>query len=162
MNFTEKFHSDLKDGQKGEQVIAHILSQRDFKIVSFNDNNEYDIRTTYKEKDVLHEIKTDCYEYYKKIITNNIFIETSCSKKLSGIWSTKADILTYYFPYQNKAYLIKVNILKDFIKNNPQLRRTTQSGDGGRVTGVLINKEEYKDIFLILDIPRCTKRFPLL
>ena len=46
--------------------------------------------------------------------------------------------------------MIRTEKLKELIKNTPGLRRFSNGGDGGKTTGVLINREEYKDIFKII------------
>lgn len=154
MNFNEKWLKDLEDGNNGEKNIARWLKQnKSHKIISFNDDNKYDILTEYNNKQITYEIKTDNWEFYHNRITNNIFIEVMCNSKLSGVMVSQADVFVYYFEKRNKAYFIKMSELKRLLKENPEyFHRTTKSGDGGKVTGYLINREKYSHLFKIYDI----------
>jgi hypothetical protein len=155
--YNEKFHKDLKEGEKGERVIGEYLKGINFTNIIYNPNknNEFDIKATYKGKEVLIEVKTDRWEHFKNTITNNIFIECECSNKPSGLFTSKANLYVYYFPDQETCYFIKTQILKDFIKDNKQwLIKTSQSGDGGKVRGYKINKIENKEMFKIVNIKK--------
>lgn len=148
-NYNAKFHSDLKGGQLGERVIAKWLEEyKGFETIDFGNDNRYDIEMKKEDKNIFLEVKTDRYEYLKKVSTGNIFIETTCSGKLSGIHTTKSDIFVYFFPDFEEAFFIKTKDLKELIKN-PLLRRTERSGDGGRVTGLLIDREEFRTSFRV-------------
>lgn len=153
------FQTDLKQGQLGERIVAKWLETKNFEIIDFSDTKDYDIRTRYKDKEVLFEVKTDLYEYYKKRMTNNLFIEVSCNGVASGISSSKSHIFAYYLPIHNKLYMIYIKKLKQLIQENPYaFHRTSQSGDGGRVNGYLIDRIEYEHYFNVYDIT--LKRFP--
>jgi len=158
MNFNEKFNKDLIQGLQDEKYLGKYLEKfYNCKVVDYNpnNNNEYDIRIIIGGKEELVELKTDRYEFYKNKITNNLFIETMCSNKVSGIKTTRSTIMAYFYPEQEKVYLIRTNLLKDFISSNAaQLKYTTGCGDGGRTSGFLINKVEYQNIFKVLDIKK--------
>ena len=155
MNNNIKFKSDLKDGQYGEYVISEFLKTKGFEIIDFNDDYKYDIMTKLNKRELKFEVKTDRYEFYKKVSTNNLFIETMCSGKFSGIHTTQADYFIYYLPDFEEGYFIKVKDLKELIKT-PGLKVTEQSGDDGRVRGILINrKDEYlRGFFKVYTIPK--------
>lgn len=153
-DYNEKFKEDLKWGQVGEKVIAKWLeTYKGFKIIGYGNDNKYDIETTKNDKTILYEVKTDRYEYFKNVKTGNIFIETTCSGKLSGIHTTKSDIFVYFFPDIEEAFFIKIKDLKELIRTTP-FRRTEQSGDKGKVTGLLINRDEFRNKFKVETIPK--------
>lgn len=139
-DYNEKFTSQLEGGNLGERVIAKWLeTYKGFTTIAFGNNSEFDIKTEKEGRQVLLEIKTDRYEYFKKISTGNIFIETTCNGKLSGIHTTCADIFVYFFPDIEEAFFIKTKDLKELIKD-PMLKRASLSGDKGKTTGILIKR----------------------
>lgn len=155
-DYNAKFQEDLKWGELGEKVIAKWLEKyKGFTdtIYNPNKNNEYDFSSIIKGTTISYEVKTDRYEYFKKKKTGNIFIETTCSEKLSGIHTTKSDIFVYFFPDLEEAFFIKVKDLKNLIKEHP-FRRTTKSGDKGKVTGLLIDREEFREYFTVEKIKK--------
>jgi len=155
-DYNAKFKEDLKWGELGEKVIAKWLEKyKGFTdtIYNPNKNNEYDFCSILKGRRISYEVKTDRYEYFKKKKTGNIFIETTCSEKLSGIHTTKSDIFVYFFPDLEEAFFIKVKDLKNLIKEHP-FRRTTKSGDKGKVTGLLIDREEFREYFTVENIKK--------
>lgn len=158
MNFTEKFNKDLNQGLQDEKYLGKYLEKfYNCKVLEYNPdkNSDYDIRIIIGGKEELVELKTDRYEFYKQVTTNNLFIETMCSNKPSGIKTTKSTIMAYFYPEQEKVYLIRTSALKDFISSNgQQLLYTTGCGDGGRTSGFLINKVEHQNIFKVLDIKK--------
>lgn len=161
MNYSQKFKKDLQGGNMGEKVFASFLKTKGFTIKSFCNDYRFDIEAEYFDKDILFEIKTDRYEFLKDVKTDNIFIETSCSNKPSGISKTEADIFVYFIPDFEEAWCISVKKLKDLLISHPEyFRRTTQSGDGERVTGYLINRYNHKDLFKLYSIPKlaCWKK----
>jgi hypothetical protein len=156
INYNEKFKNDLKWGELGEKVIAKWLeTYKGFSGTIFNPNknSDFDFSSSIKGKTVLFELKTDRWEYFKNKITNNIFIEVSCSDKLSGVHTTKSDIFVYFFPDLEEAYFIKTEDLKELIKT-PGLKLTEQSGDKGKVKGILINRNIFKEHFNIENITK--------
>jgi hypothetical protein len=81
-----------------------------------------------------------------------MFIETKCNGKDSGVIGTKADYFIYFYPDFEIMYLISIEDIKKLIKEHGVL--STQSGDGGRVTGYLINRRIYKDKFFTYKIKK--------
>lgn len=154
MNYNNKFNKQLEEGEIGERVFASYIKKfKGFNILNFNTNIDYDILTELNGKEIKFEIKTDRYEFYKKIITNNMFIEVNCNGKVSGLSATKADIFVYFFPDYEMAYVIKVNDLRNLIRENG-FRRTTRSGDKGKVTGYLIDRHKNAEHFKIYNIQK--------
>lgn len=160
MDYNVKWLKDLSQGQLGEKMISYKLKQLNFEIKNFNDNSDYDILTLYKGKEIKFEAKTDLYEFYKNITTNNMFIELLCNGKMSGLNTTKADVFVYYYPQHELLYMIKMDKLREIIKGGG-LVRSTQSGDKGKVTGYLINRIEMADQFKIIEMKGSRKVFGL-
>jgi len=156
MNLYEKFKTDLVGGELGERVFASYLKQqKGFDIISFNDDYKWDIKTEYFCKEITFEVKTDRYEFLKGVKTDNMFIETSCNNKSSGISKTEADFFVYFFPDYEEAYLISVKRMRELLLTRQDLfRYTTQSGDGGKVKGYLINRVDNRELFKVYNIPK--------
>jgi hypothetical protein len=144
----EKFYKDLKEGQTGEKAIANFLNDNGYEVLRYNNDKLWDIiALNASNKPVLFEVKTDRYELYKGK-TGNMFIETSCGGKPSGVSSTEADWFIYYLPDFNEAYFIKTKELKKHLLIEG-FRYATRSGDNGKVRGHLINREKYSHLFHI-------------
>lgn len=154
MNYNIKFNKDLYLGNIGERVISKYLTERHgYKLVEFGNDKCFDIKMLKDGREILFEIKTDRFEKFKNRITNNIFIEISCSGKLSGLHTTESEYFVYFFPDKEQAFFIKTKDLKELIKT-PGLKITEQSGDDGRVKGILMNRIDFKEHFKIIHIPK--------
>lgn len=154
MTTNDKWLKDLKQGEADEKYLASFFVKRhNCSVIDYNPNNDssYDIKIIMSNKEELLEVKSDRYEEYHKP-TGNICLELSCSGKPSGLWTTKSTIYCFYFPVKKVVYMIRTEKLKEFVKNTPELRRFNGGGDGGKTTGVLINREEYKHIFKIVNL----------
>jgi hypothetical protein len=97
------------------------------------------------------EIKTDRYEYFKGVTTNNMFLEIECNGKKSGIKGTKADYFIYFYPDHELMYLIRMDKVRELLNYG---RRSAFSGDGGRVIGYVINRFDFEDKFSIINITK--------
>lgn len=151
MSNEKKFKKDLKTGIVGEKLIAKYMKEKGYKIINYCINMDYDIMI--EDKNGLRitlEVKTDRYELYNGI-TNNMFLEVKCNGKRSGISGTKADIFVYFYPEHELAYFIRVDEVRKLANYG---RRTTMSGDGGLVTGYLINRFDYEHMFKVVKIER--------
>jgi hypothetical protein len=96
-----------------------------------------------KNKLLKLECKTDRWEHFN-YITNNMFIEVKCGDKLSGIWTSEADIYVYYYPDLGEIWVATKKDLCDFIKENGHLLpKSNRSGDNGKVVGFLYNRKTY-------------------
>jgi hypothetical protein len=150
----KKFREDLTQGNIGEKIVATWLEKyKDMKLIKFNNTMAYDfIMEMPTGKNISYEIKTDRWETFNKE-TGNIFIETRCNGKASGVWGTCADVYCFYFPDYGELYFIKTDDLRNVIATRPDiLTRTTLSGDGGKVSGFLINRYKNKNIFKFYEI----------
>lgn len=151
-----KFTKDLKDGNIGERIIANYLKTKyGFSINSFNHNKLYDFILEKNQKLSKWEVKTDCWEHFHNRETNNMFLEVTDNGKKSGVMSCEADFFVYYYPYHQKLYIIRIDELKNLMKERPNLFvRQGDSGDNGRVVGFTINRFETEQYFKVLDIER--------
>ena len=150
----KKFRSDLNQGNIGEKIIATWLEKyKGMKFIKFNNDNLYDILMEKPDGSTLTiECKTDRWEFFN-YKTGNIFIETRCNGKSSGIWSSIADIYAFYFPDFGELYFISTKELKVLLKEKQNLfNRKTLSGDGGKVSGFTINRYDNKDLFKFYEI----------
>lgn len=155
MNYQQKWLDDLNQGELGEKVIVSFLQKKgNLKFIKYNKNMDYDILMEKPDGGSLtFEVKTDRYEKYNGK-TGNIFVETRCNGKNSGIWGSYADIYVFYFPDFGEIYMIKTEELKRLIQEeNHIFRYSTQSGDMGKVSGFLINRYTHKDKFKFYQIP---------
>jgi len=154
MDFNKKWINDLDQGNKGERVVANWLKKyKGMKIIKYNDNNQYDVLMEKENGSSLTlEVKTDRWEHFN-YKTGNIFIETRCNGKPSGVWSSLADVYVFYFPDYSELYFISTTKLKDLLSTRQDLfDRKTLSGDGGKVSGFTINRYKNKDLFKFYEI----------
>lgn len=149
-----KFRKDLIEGQKGERVIAQYLEQTNgITDIHFNNDIKYDIKGYKDDEELTFEIKTDRYEHFKGYKTFNMFIEQTCNNKPSGINATQAKYFIYYYPDFELFYFIKTDDLRKLIQDN-DFEIKTQSGDDGKVVGVVIHRNLYKKYFTIRRIKK--------
>lgn len=147
MNFKSDFEKDLKEGNSGEKIISMYLVCQGMKFISLNDDYKYDIKmfSYVKDREMLFEVKTDLYEKD----TGNMAIEIRYKGKPSGISHTKAEWFVYYykhFPFNN-LWMIKVDELKELIKNNNF--KVVMGGDDNKSQLVLIPRNKFKKHFRI-------------
>ena len=154
---TTNFKTDLEIGERGEYVIANYLKKNFNYQIEYNQDKDmkYDLKIKTPLLDYTLELKTDAYEYYKKRFTNNLFIETSCNNKKSGIIGSSADIFAYYLPHLGELYIQKrKKLIEMMMYNQDKFHYVTGCGDGGRVNGYLINRYEFgEQFFTIKKIP---------
>ena len=156
MSMNAKWKKDLALGNLGEKVIAKYLrDNHGYKFISMNNTIEYDFILEKDEEQIQFEVKTDRWEHYTGITTNNMFLEIRCNGKFSGIRATTAKYFIYYFPDHEKAYMIEVKELLRLIQYNQELfTRREQSGDGGKVIGYTLNRIKNEKLFTIFDIKK--------
>lgn len=144
-----KFNKDLKQGNLGETIIAKWLEKyKGFKLIKYGNTMDYDIvMEAPNGKQITYEVKTDRYEFFKGYKTGNIFVETRCNGKPSGIWGSIADVYVFFFPDFEEVYFIKTSDLKDLIKRPDVCNRKTMSGDRGAVSGFVIDRYKWKELF---------------
>ena len=156
MSANDKFIKDLNQGNIGERIVSSwLIKYKKMKFIKFNDDNLYDILMEKENGSSLTlEVKTDRWEFFN-YETGNIFIETRCNDKPSGIWSSIADLYVFYFPDYGELYFITTDKLKGLLRNNQELFEIKRlSGDGGKVSGFVINRYKNKDLFKLYEIPK--------
>lgn len=89
-----EFSKDISTGVQGENFIRELLEGRGFNFIDSCQNNAYDLRMSYRDKEYTYEIKTDVYPRD----TGNIVIEFESRGKGSGVMVTKADYFVTFFP----------------------------------------------------------------
>jgi hypothetical protein len=147
-NFTD----DLIIGEEGEKIIIEDLTFLGAEFQSDNKTNSHDIIFKYKNKLISYECKTDLYHD-----TGNMFIETYCRGKESGINVTNADYFVTYFKVTNEIWYIKTSKLKQILKNFEH-KIAKQSGDiGSNTQGILLNKNQFRDEFIVRDAIKHTE-----
>jgi hypothetical protein len=152
---TNKFTTDLEQGNLGERIIAKWLEKfKGYETIKFGNTMDYDFVSQRPDgKQITFEIKTDRYEHFKNRKTGNIFVETRCNNKQSGVWGTIADVYVFYFPDFGEIYMIKTDDLRALLSNPSICDRKTLSGDRGAVSGYTINRYKYGHLFNKIEIP---------
>jgi hypothetical protein len=140
------FNKDLVIGEEGEQVVIDDLVSMGATYDSNNKNNTHDVIVNFKNKKISYECKTDFFDD-----TGNMFIETSCRGKDSGIMVTKANWFVTYFKKLNEIWYIKTETLKEIMRTHEH-KKVTDSGDANSNTqGILLNKNMFRDEFIVRD-----------
>lgn len=144
MNGEKKWLRDLEEGEKGEKLFAMWMIERGWKFIEKGRDSKWDLILERKKK-CAFELKTDRWEKFNRE-TGNMFIEVYCKNKPSGISVTEADIFVYFFPEREELWFIKVDELKELIRDRGDLfNRSERSGDGGRVVGYLCKRDDMKE-----------------
>jgi hypothetical protein len=161
------FTKDLPKGQLGEQIIADLFEKKyAYKTLSFNHNNKHDFKCLIKNKEKTIEVKSDKYCFPDRELkmpfgvvkikgrdSGNIFIETECRGKLSGISTTISDYYVYYYVYLKKAWIIETKKLKALISNNKfEIKDENVGDEGSQTKGYVIPRNKFKDNFKVIDI----------
>lgn len=160
---TSKFNADLEWGTYWEwETIPFIenyfneyLNRRGQRLEFQNENlsknvkglKEWDMKyaiiDTFSNqiiKTITFEIKADRFDE-----TGNLIFEKSCSKKVSGVFATKADYFVYILPRykENNFYLVKPKDLINLISDKFPQCLNYGGGDNGKVVSYLINKTTF-------------------
>jgi len=140
------FRKDLLIGEQGEQIMIEDLKSLGGTYDSNNKTNSHDVIIRYKDRLITYECKTDFYRN-----TGNMFIETNCRGKESGILVTKAEWFVTYFKISNEIWYIKTDKLKQIIEDYKDQHTFRESvGDvGSNTKGYLIKKELFRNHFII-------------
>lgn len=146
------FKKDIKMGNDGENVVLSYLESVGGKLINKNHDNKYDLLIEYKNKEISYEIKTDFF-CSPGSDSGNIFIETECRGKKSGIEVTKADWFVTYFIFHGEVWYIKTDELKNLIQEN-NFKIGIGGDPGSNSTGYLIPREEFKSFFKVKKAPK--------
>lgn len=140
------FNDDLDLGEFGERVICEDLTYLGGEFITDNKTNTHDLVFLFKDKIITYECKTDIYRD-----TGNMFIETECRGKASGIEVTKAEWFVTFYKHLDELWYIKTDKLRDILKNFEH-KEITQGGDKGSNTkGILLNRNMFRDEFIVRD-----------
>lgn len=147
-----QFYRDLRKGELGEKIIQSFLTKKyGFILTSTCKSKEWDFKMMTPRGVKSFELKTDIYEIGGKI-TGNILIEISHAGKPSGIMATESDYFIYYLPVHNIALCIESAKLKNIIRTTNYFTFCSDVGDGGRVGGVIANRNDVEHLFKKLEI----------
>ena len=151
MDYKSNFKEDLVKGVTGEYDMAVYLKDKNFETIHFNTDAKWDLKSISPNTGMMtfFEVKTDFFCKDKETDTGNIAVEIRYKGRPSGISSSESDVLMYYFPYFNKdnVWMIKINKLKEFIKNNIKDLRVVKGGDDNQSEIVLIPREKFRERF---------------
>lgn len=140
------FESDLKIGNQYEDIFCNMLGDIGFKVQ--REQGYFPDWDIISEDGLTWEVKYDKYSIH----SNNVAIEYMCGKNLSGISVTKAMFWSHFY-YDSKERLkvntVRVDVLKDFIKENINVNRwirTVANCGDGNASLILINKPHFETI----------------
>lgn len=138
------FKKDLIIGEDGEKVVLDDLIALGASYDSNNKTNSHDLVITFRGKSVSYECKTDVYDD-----TGNMFIETHCRGKESGISVTQADWFVTYYKKFNELWYIQTKELKRILESDTH-KKINECGDKNSNTeGYLLNKNMYRNNFIV-------------
>jgi hypothetical protein len=141
------FKKDIISGEQGEEFVKQFLISKNFKFLSDNKNNKYDLLMSYNNSHIKYEIKTDIL-LSKERDTGNMVVEFESRDKPSGISVTQADYYVYYIPKLGEIWNIKMSYLKNLIET--ENFRIVSGGDIGSNTKMyLIPRNKYSEHFKI-------------
>jgi len=128
------FFNDLKEGQKIEDEMIMIFSNKDSIVIKAPNKQFYDYDF------IIDDIKYECK--YDKLAskTGNICIEFECNNKPSGISTTQSKY--YIIKTYDNIYKIKVKKIIKLINNNNF--KIVNGGDGYRSKMYLIDKSYFE------------------
>lgn len=141
------FKKDLVIGHRGEKIILEDLKQMGAVPISINDTKTHDLVVKWNDKVYKVECKTDVYKN-----TCNLFLETKCRGKDSGINATTADLFATYFYNDSEIWYIKTEALKRLMQNHDHKKIYMGGDKNSNTEGVLIRKNMYKSQFIVRKI----------
>jgi len=149
------FRKDLHLGQDVEKIVLNYLVKLGCEVdEELNDNNKYDFKVKTPKGDIVsYEIKSD-YKITEKYDTGNIYVEHTSRGKSSGINTTQADWFCYYFVHLNQGWFIKMDELREMIKEEYFRSGCAIDGDGSKSYGYLIPRlhPDIKKLFIVKNL----------
>lgn len=135
---------DLPYGEKGEGLILDLILRK-YKTAYKQEGNhkEYDIMIPQINKSV--EVKRDALTDK----TGNVFIESSCQNKESGISATTADLFAYIT--ESKIYWIETANINKCIEDEKILKSVGFRIQGKIIDAYLIPTDIFKNYCLRID-----------
>ena len=138
MKYDSNFKNDLEFGQKAENHTVNILRQKYPKAtLKKGYHKEYDIEIP--ELNQTAEVKYDKQTEY----TGNLYIECESRGKESGIKTTKANWLFYWWDNLDKKVIIEYSDLRKIIQENNF--RKVAGGDSNTSMGYLIPVKYFEE-----------------
>jgi len=145
------FKNDIKLGEKGEEIVLQDLISMGAEFISDNKDNKYDLKVKFKCKEIKYEVKTEV-TVAPGFDTGNLFIETECRGKKSGVEVTEADWFITYVVYFGEFWYITTEDLMKLIRDNDFV--VGKGGDpGSNSTGYLIPREKFRSSFIVREAP---------
>lgn len=138
------FRNQYKKGKIGEMIIRDIVLSKGGIIQDISEGNrpERDIKyINSREKVVTMEIKTDYTTY------SNVPIEIESRNKLSGVYSTKANIYTIVNLNDSRLYYGNTAKIKNYIETNLNLRSAINKQNDSKTKLILIPKHLFNQEF---------------
>jgi hypothetical protein len=146
-NGSYNFREDIILGEEGEVFIKNFLISKDFKFISENKDEKFDLLMSYNGRPIKYEIKTDVL-LSKEKDTGNLVVEFESRGKPSGISVTQADYFVYFIPKLKEIWNIKVENLKNIINNN-KLKKVSGGDLDSNTKMYLINRNKFSKNFKI-------------
>jgi hypothetical protein len=146
-NCSYNFQKDIVLGEEGEVFIKNFLISKDFKFISENKDEKFDLLMSYNGRLIKYEIKTDVL-LSKEKDTGNLVIEFESRGKPSGISVTQADYFVYFIPKLKEIWNIKVENLKNIINNN-KLKKVSGGDLESNTKMYLMNRNKFRKNFKI-------------
>ena len=112
----KEFSPDLKNGKLGEEDMKKFLQTLGFKFISqtIGNDNSYDLKMSFNDQELRYEIKTDTFGE-GKFFSGNLVVEFESRGKPSGLFVTKAEYFTNFFPFEGEVWNIKTSDLKELL-----------------------------------------------
>jgi len=131
----QKFLSDLKAGQAGEEKVAKILKKvyGADSITQVSNGKAHDFKLHFGDKEETFEVKTD----FMAAQTNNVFLEFCCNGKPSGLLATTSFRWAILLPHLNEVIVFCPKEIWSYLSKSKHKR--VNGGDGGRASGYLID-----------------------
>lgn len=151
-----KFEEDNSAGKRGEKLFKEFLEKSGKQCKDVSDDPKYqkdDIDFIVEGKsgnELSFEVKNDSKIAY----TGNIFYESISNVDYGTVGcfeKTKADFIVICSEPENKFYLIRSNILKDYVRDNRSSLRYISRVEGSNSAGYLIPKAKVAEHLKVVE-----------
>lgn len=151
-----KFEEDNSAGKRGEKLFKEFLEKSGKQCKDVSDDPKYqkdDIDFIVEGKsgnELSFEVKNDSKIAY----TGNIFYESISNVDYGTVGcfeKTKADFIVICSEPENKFYLIRSNILKDYVRDNRSSLRYISRVEGSNSAGYLVPKAKVAEHLKVVE-----------
>ena len=151
-----KFEEDNSAGKRGEKLFKEFLEKSGKQCKDVSDDPKYqkdDIDFIVEGKsgnELSFEVKNDSKIAY----TGNIFYESISNVDYGTVGcfeKTKADFIVICSEPENKFYLIRSNILKDYVRDNRSSLRYISRVEGSNSAGYLVPKAKVAEYLKVVE-----------